>query len=74
MKNIKNVIRTLLLLFIAIISLFGQNVLAATAPNTFQTASSFTKLDGYVNGAWFYIQKTTSGNIVYCTDRSKSVP
>ena len=74
MKNIKNVIRTLLLLFIAIISFFGQNVLAATAPNTFQTASSFTKLDGYVNGAWFYIQKTTSGNIVYCTDRSKSVP
>ena len=53
MKNIKNVIRTLLLLFIAIISLFGQNVLAATAPNTFQTASSFTKLDGYVNGAWY---------------------
>jgi LPXTG-motif cell wall-anchored protein len=70
----KNVIRTFLLLFIALFSFSGLNVYAETVPKTIQTASSFETIPGYLNGVQFSIKKTTNGKFLYCTDIHKSAP
>ena len=73
MKKIKSVIKTLLLLFIAAFSFSYINVYAA-APKTIQTASSFDRVPGYIDGVEFNIKKTTAGKYLYCMDIHKSAP
>ncbi len=70
----KKLIRSFLLLFIALFSFSGLTAFAESAPQTIQTASSFETVPGYINGVQFSIKKTTTGKYLYCTDYHKSSP